>query len=209
VVGPWILVAVVVVALVLVAVAAARQAAAQGRLRRREAEVRAALAAEPAERTRRLEALARAVPSLPAAEAAALVLTARRTASRAVIPILVAGVLHPDPQVSLDARRALADTGAPGLRAAWQAFAGAERPAPALRAFLLAHPDWLFERLVEEFVTSGEEAVRRWADLWREAGLLARLARMAESSDAVGAIRARAIRRVLDGAPAADAARAG
>ncbi len=196
-IGVTVLLVVVGVAVVGAVALAVRDAGRRARARRAEADLRAALTA-PSEDARRiaLDGLSRTVARAPAAEAAALVLACRRAFSREVVPVLAAAVGHTDPGVAQDAARALADVGAPGLRAAWRARLASAQPPAALRAFLLAHPDWLFERLLEDFVASGQASVRRHEDLWRESGPIARL-RLMRDSDAIGAMRAHEIGRLL------------
>ncbi len=195
--GVTVLMVVVGLAVVGAVAMALRDAGRTARARRAGAVLREALTAPSDDARRRaLEELSRAVASAPAAEAAALVLASRRTFSRAVVPVLAAAVGHPDPVVAQDAARALADIGAPGLRAAWRAWIASPQPPMALRAFLLAHPDWLFERLLEDFLASGQASVRRHEGLWRESGPFARL-RLMCASDAIGAMRAEEIGRLL------------
>lgn len=195
--GVEILVAVVVLAVLSAVVGAVRRVGRAGQVRRAEARVRSALqAGDERERQARMGTLAGAVAGLSAAEAGALVLASRRTFAREVAPVLLAALGHHDAIVREDASRALADLGSPGLRAAWQAC-DAGQGGPAVEEFLLRHPDWLFERLLGAFVAAGEMAVRRHERLWRTGGMRHRLELLRTGSDAVNALRAAAVGRLL------------
>jgi len=199
VVGVIVLVVVLVAAIALALVGTGRRAAAAARLRRAEARIQAALQGGGGGEaiTARLADVAMAVSVMGAAEAAALVLASRRAFSRDIIPVLVAALGHRSGTVTEDAASALADLGSPGLRAVWQALEATE-PAPAgLQAFLARHPDWLFQRLVEAYASGGESAVRRHASLWRQDGMVSRLALLRSGSDAINALRASAITGIL------------
>ena len=143
--------------------------------------------------------VAAGVPALPAADAGALVLACRRAFSRDVVPVLVAAMGHPSAAVRTDAAQALADLGSPGLRAVWRAVDGGTA-GPAHRAFLCNHPDWLFDRLIDAYQAQGAAAVRRHADLWRDAGLRRRLEAL-RADDEINRLRGEAILAALD-APA-------
>lgn len=196
-VGVDILIAVVVLAVLSAVVGAVRRVGRAGQVRRAEARVRSALQAGAAgERQVRMGALAATVAGLRAGEASALVLASRRAFAHEVVPVLLGALGHGDATVREDASRALADLGAPGLRAAWQAC-DAGRGGPAVQEFLLRHPDWLFERLLEAFVAGGEPAFRRHERLWRTGGMRHRLELLRTGSDAVNALRAAAVGRLL------------
>lgn len=195
VVGVGVLVAVVVLALAGAGLGMVRRSASAARARRAQERVRAALGGGRPEAA--VAALAREVPELPAAEAGALVLAGRRAFSRQIIPVLVAALDHRSPEVSEDASRALTDLGAPGLRSVWQALDAGGPERPALAAFLLRHPDWLFQRLIEGYASTGEASVRHHERLWRQDGMRERLALLLGGSDAINALRATAISRIL------------
>jgi len=194
-----VLVLVVVVAVAGTLLGTGRRAVGAARVRRAEARVGQALLVGPDRDTtrERVTELAGTVRTMPAAEAGAVVLASRRAFSRDIIPVLVAALGHRDASVGEDASRALADLGSPGLRAVWQALDGIDGEAPALEAFLRRHPDWLFQRLVEGYAASGETSVRRHERLWRESGMLGRLTLLQRGSDAINALRANAISRLL------------
>lgn len=199
VVGVYVLVILVVLAVLGSLWGAGRRAAGASAVRRAQVRVGEALRtgtgdAGPAAR---VAALAAQVPAMPATEAAAVVLASRRAFSRDIIPVLVAGLAHRSAVVSQDAGRALADLGSPGLRAVWQALDGANQSGTALEAFLLGHPDWLFQCLLEGYVAGGEDSVRRHERLWRASGMVSRLALLRQGSDAVNALRAAAIAALL------------
>jgi hypothetical protein len=199
VIGVGVLLVLVVAALVGSGIGALRRRGAAARARAADAAARQALAALQAGDPGPLRALAGRVPAMAAPEAGALVYACRRTLSREVIPVLAAGLGHPDRSVAGDAAQALADLGSPGLRAVWQEV-DAGRGTAAHRAFLCRHPDWLFERLIDTYAAGGAEAVRRHAALWREAGLQGRLEAM-RRDDAVNQIRAGAILAALGQGP--------
>ena len=208
-IGVIVLIVLVVLVLAIGISGMLRAAGRAAQLRRAQQRVRTALSAPVgAERQRAVSELARGVRSASDAEAGALVLACRQAFSRDVVPVLVAGLGHRDPAVAADARQALIDTGSPGLRAAWAALGEGGPATGALHAFLLFHPDWLFDRLVEDFTVSSAASVRRHGTLWREGGLQARLELMATGSDAIGAIRAREIARLLEEGATAPAATA-
>jgi hypothetical protein len=197
VIGVFVLVVVVVLALLGGLVVAVRDAAAARRIQAAVRRVRAVLAiSEELERRRAVAELAQEIGRAGAPEAGALVLACRRSRSAELVPVFAAALGHTAEGVAEDAARALADCGAAGLRAAWRAWTSSRQGAPRLRQFLLSHPDWLFERLLEDFVAAGAASVHRHADLWREPGTLARLRGLART-DAVGALRAREIARLL------------
>ncbi len=196
--GVWVLAGAVVVAAVGTLVGAGRRAARVARLGRAERRIRQALLVDAGDASRaRIAALAGSVRSLTAAEAGSLVLASRRSFSRDIVPILVAALGHRDQTVREDASRALADLGSPGLLAAWQSLDAAPDGADGPEAFLLRHPDWLFQRLVEGYAAEGEASVRRHERLWRQSGMMQRLTLLQAGSDAINALRGSAICHIL------------
>ena len=145
-----------------------------------------------------MRAVAAAVGSMPAPQAAAYILAARATYGREVAPILVAGLCHADTTVAVDAQRALTDQGSPGLRVAWQ-WLQAYPDNRACANFLLTQPDWLCERLLEDYVAHGEAAAHRHAALWRSPAMATRLELLTSGSDAINAQRSATIQALLKG----------
>jgi len=203
VIGVVVLIVVVVAVVLATALGAARRAATAGALRRAQERLRAALreagpagSAGAAEATQlRIREIARSMPGLGAGAAGALVLATRHTTSREVIPILAAALAHPAPRVAADAAQALSDMGSPGVRAVWRAVDAGGAPA-AYAPFLLRHPDWLFERLIDAYAAGGEQSVRRHEALWRDPGMLTRL-ELLRRADAINRRRADLIAGVL------------
>lgn len=196
--GLWLFLACVVVFLAVTVVIAARSAGANAARRRAGMQWKAALAAGDAGAVQTaVRAIARSAPRTPAVAAEALVLAARQTERREVIPVLVALLGHSSRAAARAAAMALNDLGAPGLRAVWDGLGSQpEQRAPGV-AFLEGHPDWLFERLLEAFAQRGEAAVSGHQDLWRLPGMQHRLALLAQGSDAVNRLRARQLRGLL------------
>ncbi len=189
-IGVYVLILLVIVAVVTAAAGMARASGASARLRRASQRIRTALgAAGQDEIGAQMRVIARTVAAAPAAEASAMILACRQAFSRHVVPVLVAALGHGSRAVAADAAQALRDLGSPALRGVWQAVAGGSS-APALHRFLLDHPDWLFERLMESFVRGGEAAVRQHEDLWRNDAMVARLRLLRSGSDAVNRLRA-------------------
>ncbi len=196
--GLWLLLACVVVFLAITVVIAARAAGANAARRQAGSQLKAALSAgDSAAVLTAIRDIARRAPGTPTVTAEALVLAARRTQRREVIPVLVALLAHRSPGAAQAAALALNDLGAPGLRAVWEAIAThSELRAPGV-GFLEGHPDWLFERLMDTFTQQGEAAVTGHQDLWRLPGMQHRLELLAQGSDAVNRLRARQIRGLL------------
>ncbi len=144
-----------------------------------------------------MRAIAAAIGSMPAPQAAAHILAARATYRREVAPVLVSGLSHADAAVAGDAERALNDQGAPGLRVAWQ-WLQAHPNNRACADFLLTQPDWLCERLLEDFASRGESTVQRHAALWRSPAMGTRLNLLRSGSDAINAHRAATIQSLLE-----------
>lgn len=196
--GLWLLLACVVVFLVVTVVVAARGAGANSARRQARAQMKAAMALEGNTAViAAVRQVARQAPNASPVAADAMVLAARETHRREVIPVLVALLTHRSPEVARAAALALNDLGAPGLRAVWDALTTHPEFREAGVGFLGNHPDWLFERLLDAFVQGGDDAVTRRQDLWKLDGMQHRLELLAQGSDAVNRLRARHIRALL------------
>jgi hypothetical protein len=104
---------------------------------------------------------------------------------------------HPSEAVAQVAVAALNDLGSPGLRAAWEARQGDSVRSRRISAFLEAHPDWLFERLLTSFVQEGPASVQAHRSWWSTDGMQQRLQVLADTADAVNRERVKTIRDAL------------
>ena len=200
VLGIDLLLACVVAFVVLTAVLSARRGGEAAARRRARAAVGAALGAGgPDAVADAVRQLARLAPGESAAAAEALVLASRESYRRELIPLLVALLGHRAKTAAAAAALALNDLGAPGLRSAWEALGERPELRAGCVAFLTEHPDWLFERLLDTFVTAGAPSVARYRDLWQQPGVQHRLALLEGGSDAVNRLRAHTIRELLSG----------
>lgn len=188
------LVAVVIVSLV---VAGARRMSERKSLQQANTEIRAALSGNPAEVHRRMTELGTRLCQANPRQAMAAVQASRTVFSRYVAPVLVGLLGHPSEAVAQAAAAALNDLGSPGLRAAWEARQGDNLRARRIGAFLVAHPDWLFERLLTSFVQEGPSSVQAHRSWWSTDGMQQRLQVLADTADAVNRERVKAIREAL------------
>lgn len=196
--GLWLLLACVLVFVLITVVLVARGAEAKTARRRADAQFRQAFGApDPPSLMSAVRQIALQASGSTRVSGEALVLAARATQRREVIPVLVALLAHRSPEVAQAANLALNDLGAPGLRAVWDGLRTHPESRQAGVGFLANHPDWLFERLLEAFVQAGDDGVTANLDLWRLTGMRHRLELLAQGSDAVNRLRAHHIRGLI------------
>jgi len=196
---------IVLVIIVSMGIAASRQRADRLARKRADREVRAALQGDVASVRAQSIAVGRQLCQASTRYALAAVQACRATGSRDVATILVALFGHPSSAVASAAAAATNDLGGFGLRTAWEAKDHAQGiAATRLQGFLVQHPDWLFEQLMERFATEGVASIQANHRWWSTPGVRQRLELLAATSDAINRQRAATILSLLS--PSADVA---